>query len=311
MVDTERQAVALLAAVGTLIARTVMTQGANQFGRDDRWTTSTQYNGRWTVKLKNWIAPIGIVACLSACSYWTGKQFITRTLAAANVDVTPYTLDRVDFTVKNGAEVVVGRGTISRRRDGAIHTISTRYDPSTGTPTFTIRRIDFADGSVAMVVDSIRAKSTAQLPQDRIARIKAQLLNPPPGCQEVNETSDGQETLLGHSAIRVIRQKQSDSLVRFTEWRMPDFSCATIQGYMQERPNVNGPWATITGFRATSITEADPDPSLFTNWQGYEEMKPSDMKKEFSQSIGKTPETCPECFAGDTSDGNYLKWHQQ
>lgn len=73
----------------------------------------------------------------------------------------PFVAEDVQFFLQDGREIVTTREKLERRRDGALHSAGTLYNPD-GTSRASLGRVDFPDGRVAMIADSIRAKSTGK-----------------------------------------------------------------------------------------------------------------------------------------------------
>lgn len=246
-------------------------------------------------------------AAIAAIAFKGGKDMFVKVYAQADPSVRPYVMEQWDFVVEdNGAEVITARNATSRRRDASRHSLTMR---TIGSRTIGLRRVDFADGRESAVIDAIGAKMTGLTPEAERASEKAWLLNPPPQCASSTETVDREETLFGQRAIKILSGASRG--VRWTFWRLPDFNCETIQVRMEERDSSSGVWRLKAGKRLMSFAETDPDPALFSNWSGYREMKPSDLKREMYSSDGVTPEICPACFADEPAlDRRYAESRQ-
>lgn len=255
-----------------------------------------------------WLIGLSAAAVLA---YVVGHVWLLRTYAQSDVQVRPYVAQMEDFIVKNGKQVVVERRTVSRRSDGSVHMGGILYRPD-GTEAARIRRVDLADGTVVgPIVDSVRAKATGHVGSEQLAAEKQFDENPPTQCALPGEQVDGEDTLFGFRAIRLTRQALGQDSVRYLFWRLPDFQCAQVQSFRQQRSSSDQQWTTMVGLRLVSFVPAAPSADLFTNWSGYQEMKPSDIKRAMAQKDGLTPQTCSTCFAGDPSDQNYAKMHLQ
>jgi hypothetical protein len=245
-----------------------------------------------------------VVVAIAVVGYLGSRWAFYRAYAQLGIQVRPYIAQIENYSVVEGREVLVTRRTEVRRRDGAVHKSGTMYRPD-GTPIGTIRRVDFPDGVVGMMVDELKAKATGRLSPRRVAARKLHLLNPPPNCAWKGHTVDGEEILFGHRAVRLIMQPGSDSLWRAITWAFPDFNCVTLQVVRQERAGVGADWRTTGGLRLISFAAIDPEEGVFSNWSRYEEMKPSELKRRAALHAGLTPQSCPACFAGDPSDRGY------
>jgi len=226
-----------------------------------------------------------------------------------------------NIMVHDGVEKIIGHTTESRRHDGATHMSGVFYAAVPGQQNFTARRVDFPDGNTAMISDAVHAKSSARRPQDDVARQnKADFFDRVgPDCSSkegARETIEGTDTLFGYSAVRFSqltgkdRATQEAALSRFVSWRLPDFNCVEVQGFSQTSASKTEEWKTTQGNRLISITATEPDPALFTNWLGYDEMKPSDIARRIAIAQGANPHCCLNFLAPDPSDTNYEKWHE-
>jgi hypothetical protein len=238
-------------------------------------------------------------------SYASARSFYVHSYAQTNLHVRPYIAEQVSFKSGLGKEVITERRTVSRRRDGSLHRSGILYR-SDGTEAWILRRVDFADGLIGMIIDAVHAKATGYVSQSRLAGEKAFMLNPPPNCALPGESVDGEEILFGYRAIRLVRERAPGKLMRDIQWRLVDFGCEGLQLYIQSRPTDSGEWTTVGGLRLVSIVEAEPDERLFNDWSQYEELKPSDIKRRLAAKAAVTAEQCPKCFADDSSDQGYL-----
>jgi hypothetical protein len=260
-----------------------------------------------------------LLAVLAAVGYWGGKLAFVHVYADEAINVRPYVMSYDSIVVHDGIEKIVGRTTESRRHDGAMHYIGTHYGQSAKQQDATFRRVDFPDGMTAMISDAVHAKSTGRKPQADVARQNAAIFfdRTGPDCaskEGARETIEGTDVLFGYTAVRIYqftgkdKAAQDAGLSRVVGWRLPDFNCVLAQDFSQIRASKTAEWKTTQGNRLTAIAATEPDPALFTNWLGYDEMKPSDVGRKMAIAQGLTPETCPRCFAPDPSDANYKKW---
>lgn len=250
------------------------------------------------------IAALAAVVCLG---YWGGRQIFIRAFAQTDLNIRPYIADDIQFYVANGKQIVSATEITARRKDGAFRRAETFYRPD-GTTEFTLSRVEFPDGYVAMVSDYIRGKSTGTRSSAQVAGIKNSLLNSPPHCAYsvpgLTETVEGEDTLFGFKAYRVIRPLASEK--RYLSWRLPDFNCVVVQSLEQTFDETTNSWQTTAGKRLTAFAEVTPDPQIFTDWSIYSEMKPSDLKRAVYTKSGITAAQCPKCFGSEEeSDTNY------
>jgi hypothetical protein len=259
-----------------------------------------------------------LVAALAATGYLGGRLLYVNVYAQSKINVRPYVMEYDNIAVHDGVEEITGRTTELRRSDGAMSSVITRY-PTDGARlpgpkgNIVFRNAQFTDGRLAFISDEAHAKSTARRPALEQARHNAETFfsRVGPDCREKgvsNETIEGTETLFGHPAVRLSVLTAKDGLSREVMWRLPEFNCVIAQNYLQKRDNQSAEWKTNLGNRLTAFTATDPDPAFFTNWLGYDEMKPSDIGRKIAIAQGLTPETCRRCFSPDPSDANYRKW---
>jgi hypothetical protein len=262
-----------------------------------------------------------LLAVLAASGYWGGKMLFVRVYAQSTINVRPYVMDYDSISVHDGVERIIGRTTESRRHDGAMHYNGIHYGQSPKQQDATFRRVDLPDGTAALISDAIHAKSTVHKPRADVARqIEATFFDRTgPDCaskEGAKETIEGTDVLFGYSAVRISqltgknKAAQEAGLSRVVAWRLPEFNCVVAQDFSQTRASKTEEWKTTFGNRLTAIAATEPNPALFTNWLGYDEMKPSEIGRKIAIAQGLTPQTCPRCFAPDPSDVNYKKWQE-
>jgi hypothetical protein len=234
---------------------------------------------------------------LVAYHYGGNKMFVY--VYAQPTRVRPYHMVSEQIVVKDGKEKILSKETEDHSQTGATHKLLVRRSPNKD---ITFRSVRGADGSVALIMDEIHAKATGMPPAEKLA---AQNFNAhhPASCVEGAEVVEGHEQLFGQNAVRVSIKQKTEMETRLLAWKLLEFNCLVAQDFTQVK-GPNGEWQTVQGNRLTAFFEAEPDPVLFTDWQGYTEMKPGDMKAKWSQANGFTPESCPDCFRPDRSDRN-------
>lgn len=218
----------------------------------------------------------------------------------------PFHMESEQIVVKDGKEKIVSNETEDHSRTGVTHKLMVRHSPNKD---IVFRSVEGVDGSVALIMDEIHAKSTAMPPAETRADRNFNARRPV-DCVEGAEVVDGHEQLFGQDAVRVSIKQKGDLETRLLAWKLLEFNCLIAQDYAQVK-GPDGEWHTTQGNRLTAFREAEPDPALFTSWRGYTEMKPGDMKAKWSQANGLTPESCPQCFQPDPSDKNYASWHRE
>lgn len=257
------------------------------------------------MNLKRASAVFGFVIAAAGISYWGAKQVFIRAFATTDLKVRPYVAWKIDFVVAEGKEVTTAQTISVRRRDGASVQIATMY-PARGAA-ITARRVDFPDGYAGTIIDSIRAKMTGRKSAVAVDADKATLMNSPGDCAYPGEKVQGEGNTFGYHVVQVV---SGNDTARFVSWRLPDFSCMPVQTVLQNRSSVNGTWQTTNGSRVVSFIQTDPDPRIFTGWDGYSEEGPSDLRKKLMTNSGITPQQCPNCFADDPKgDALYTDWH--
>jgi hypothetical protein len=232
--------------------------------------------------------------------YFGGKRLFVKGFESSDLNVKPWVSQSLNFTESNGQETTVAKVIRTRRSDGALFTETTPYG-NDGKPGMTMKRFDLPNGYTGMIVDSLHAKMTGFKTAPRLAGEKANLINPPPQCAFKGETVEGTDTLLGNTAIRIVKQNPSTPLERIEMWRFPEFNCETVQIFEQKRSGPEAEWQTVLGAKLTSFIPTDANPTEAT-WKNYGELKPSDLKNAMLLNGGTTPEQCPKCFAEDARD---------
>ena len=98
-----------------------------------------------------------------------------------------------------------------------------------------------------LIIDAVKGKSIAKHPDNMVAGNKLAMENPLKDCiYTPAEVVDGTETLYGQQSIRVIGTTADNT--HFIMWRLPDFSCETVQAVLQRR-SASGEWETMSGSR--------------------------------------------------------------
>ncbi len=244
----------------------------------------------------------GVTAIVTAV---VSYNYSVAAKAAAEISVKPFVMQQtlLNFT-KNPSGDVLEQRILLRRQDSSEALIGTQFSQR---GPITLRRVDWADGRSALLVDLIHARMSGFRPQLSIARRKERLFNFPANCVFQGESKAGEETLSGKLAYRVERQIAPDD--RSTEWRLPDYECQAIQ--MVREKLQDGGWTKSFEARLDLFQEVDPDPNVFENWSVYEELRPSDLRARLYQSMGVTPEACPKCFEKGSAELDAKYEHAQ
>ena len=136
-----------------------------------------------------------------------------------------------------------------------------------------------------------------------VAGNKLAMENPPKDCiYTPAEVVDGTETLYGQQSIRVIGTTADDT--HFIMWRLPDFSCETVQAVLQRR-SASGEWETILGSRLVKFAAMDPPKELLSGFASYKEMPPRALVKDAmrQQGVVVNDKNCPSCKDIDATCG--------
>lgn len=212
-------------------------------------------------------------------TFLVARRMTVHALASIDLNVKPFVATVKDYSIQNGAEVVVAKQIIARTRSGEMVHTGEAYGKNGSTLT-NIRSLETPDGFVGMIVDSIKAKSTGHRPDQSLAGRKLAILNQRKTCVETDPRSQerllDEETLYGQRAQRI---QVTEGTHRMTSWRLIDFNCQTVQMLIEEK--VGADWQTKNGSILTSFVETDPDPALFSGFAGYREMPPSGVVKQY------------------------------
>lgn len=258
-----------------------------------------------------WFVIVAALVFVAGLTFYIGQRAVIQALASVDLNLRPFVSEQTDYVVKDGKEVVTAKMTVARTSSGATIKTGTAYLPD-GKAITGVRRIDLPDGFVAMVFDSLKAKSTGRKPAVTLAQTKDAVLNTPPNCVYNGEQLDGEDYLQGQRTLRITRTQQ-DGLGRSVVWKLPDYNCEIVQMVIQKKL-VGGPsdsWETTAGSHLTMFHDSEPDNALLSGFAEYEEMKPSEATRRLAQSMGLSePKACPTCKPG-SPDAEYEKWHQQ
>ncbi len=247
-----------------------------------------------------WVMGVILLTSMAGTVYWSTKKATVAVYASQPISARPYVMERVQYRVDNGQATTVAHELLAQRRDGT----TVKLMPEAG-----VRRVDHPDGYVAMIVDRLKLKSTAQKPKDMVATQKNQMQSAPQNCIfGLNEFVDGEDVILGQKALRIMTLPPN-GLEREIDWRLPDFGCITIQTLLQTRPELGAGWTTTHGIRPEAFAEKEPDPRLFSNDANFSEVKPSEITHRMLAEAGVTEKDCQKCLGTqDAGDKNYEKW---
>lgn len=235
--------------------------------------------------------------------YFGGRALYLKAATSRTLNVKPYVLERIDYGMDNGKEVVAARHVIARRSDGGTVTIG-YMSMGEGKQPFVLRKIELPTGFVAMISDALGVKSSGVLPGEIVARNNSTAEQNLSTCATEPYIIDGEETLLGHRAVRLM-YSDPNGLSKSTLWKLPDLNCATVQIKAYQRKSSSEDFALRGGSRLAALALQEPDAKLFDTGAHYKEMKPSDQIR----AAGVDPATCPKCFAGsEKQDKNYEAW---
>jgi hypothetical protein len=237
---------------------------------------------------------------LAGFAYYGTRRVTVNAYASQPLSLRSFVLVQTHFKVENGKTTITGHMVEAQRKDGT--TVKT-------SPEIGIRRIDHPDGFTAMLVDKLKSKSTGQKPQEMVAGQKAHRQAAPLNCVFGSyEIVDGQDTILGQRAVRIIELPPT-GLERTIYWRLPDFGCLNLQALIQTRPDLDAEWTTTNGFRPESFVEQEPDKRLFDVPTDYAELKPSEITHRVLQDAGISEKDCKNCLTQqNVEDNTYEKW---
>jgi hypothetical protein len=260
---------------------------------------------------KKWTTVIVLVIA-AALVFYAAKARTIQAIAATDVQVTPFLLEQrtVSFSKSPEGQMVENRIT-ARRSDGS----TAMMGVFPGKPEKPIRRVDWMDGRTGTIVDSIKAKMMGLVSDSALAKRKRTLQSPPEKCTRPGETTVGSATMEGLETWVVQKTSGGDSLSvqsRLTEWRVPRLSCFAVQ--MQRESNKDGQWKLLTEVRPLFIRIGDPGTALFEVDGAYDEMKPSEFKRNLLSSAGVTEKDCPKCFSAggdDAADATYQEFQHR
>lgn len=257
---------------------------------------------------KYFALPLMIVFAI-AIGYGGGAHLGLTLHAQGNAAVKPYTMESDEFAIVDGTKILVARDTVSRRSDGALHKKVVHF-AQPGHKESTFRSVQFPDGTVAgPISDLVRTKSTGLEDAKMVARENDSLHNLPANCLVEGETLDGEDSILGHPASRVV-VTGTDPHSRTVKWHLRDLNCLVAQVSSESRASASAPWRATNYDVVTLISEGEPSPTLFTDWKAYDEVPPSETAHRLLRQDGLTPATDPSKFQGDQTDVRYAAMHK-
>jgi hypothetical protein len=223
----------------------------------------------WRAK---WGLPLAALLVL-ALSFVLGRRVTAHYIAAAPVSATPFLLDLETYNFQDDPQgELVGKRTVARRSDGTTAVIDTTLGRIGLQHGLTSRKLQFMDGRTIALFDWAKVKSTWRQSGDRMAEIKARLLYPPENCVSPGYTFLGYGELHG---LRVAIASHSHDGGQRTYWRAPSLGCQDLE-VRDEGLTSSGSRGLRVETRTANLSLDEPEPELFTEGEGYEEVTPSE-----------------------------------
>jgi hypothetical protein len=212
-------------------------------------------------------------------------------LAQSDVNVTPFTVQQQTTSYADGEAVgVIEQRLVARSRDGsqAMQASFPTHPDHSG-----LRRIDLADGRVAMLSDALSTKSSGIRDEGELIARKEDLRNPPADCLYGSEVLIGREQIKGLETSIIVREVGDR---RITQWRSPQLQCFVLQTRVEKNVPGSG-WILLAEKVPVLVSIGDPSPVFFDTGSSYKEEPPSSLMKKLYASVGATASTCPKCFS--------------
>ena len=241
-----------------------------------------------------------------------GYRAAVHAYAALPLNMHPFVATVEHYTVTNGVETIHHVDHVGRTASGA--------QVNWGIPngmSVEVRSIQLPAGWGAMVIDSIKAKSTAQRPDAATAIHRAQLMNTPADCVPVIPNTVvalkkvGEEVLFTQTAylLEQTYTRQDGKQERATFWAFPRYACMFLQSQVEENDG-EGNWTLTRGTKLTALAEVPPPASKFAIPVDFTEMKPSQQALKL---LGPTPKLSGEQLQKiqqQSGDDKYTAWHK-
>jgi len=225
--------------------------------------------------------------------------------------VAPFTAKQQTYVVGAEGEESTQDEMVARRNDSAEYYRSTWLKAERASMTTPIRQLTFPDGRQVFAVDELHAISTMQMSPDELLERDESFNSPVQGCSSSSETVIDHSQVFGLNAVKVSYVPANAPMERDISVRLVDFACFETDFTRQIRQDVNSPYKTVMGRHTLTFTPGDPSATLFSGFENYNEMMPSEIKHAFAKAKGLTPQQCPKCYTGDpVQDKAYLARHK-
>jgi len=224
--------------------------------------------------------------------------------------IKPYTLITMDYVVKDGVTHDTAKTITFHRSDGVI--AEREYSPEEKDIRRQLRRIDFPDGTTVLVADDARTKSTVKDNKKSATTGNPSFKRDLDTCAYPGQLTDGQETLDGHKAIRIVSQINTGKTPaeRLVEVMLPEFGCTLVSMQDQQRDESSGQWITTMGKRFVSIAPGEPVAAQFTGFDDYAEKNPTDLFRAILMAKGASPAECDKCIPTDDKGDQFYATHR-
>ena len=251
---------------------------------------------------------VGLTVVLGGGSYYASRNMATRAFAQTDLKVTPFTAQLQTVSYGNGkATATTEQRWVAQRQDGSRAMQGIIPDH----PSAPLRRLDLADGRVAMIADSIASKSSGFKTNKELAAWKEGLRNPPADCVYLGETLSGREQLSGQGTSVVVKTATD---LRITSWRAPNLQCFPLKTTI-DRKIAGGAWTRTTEQISVLLTVGDPSNHFFDTADSYAEKRPSALLADGARSLGQPLSTCAKCVSDPAGfakmDAKYLQSQSQ
>lgn len=247
-----------------------------------------------------------LLSLAAMATFIVARQVTIRTHAASPVTVRPFVIDQITISYASDPKgTIIEKRTTARRSDGSqamVGLFPNRINAGL------MRKIDSADGSITALFDAVKMKMTGRRTEQGVASRKQSLSSPWPNCVGPLQTLLASEQWHGLTVSVVERADPNNAERRLVERRAIELSCFLV-GLERSERGLSGEWRKTFEVRAPHIELREPDEAFFAAGNGYQEVRPSELKRAFIESLGLTEGNCPQCFDSNwdlTADRAYL-----
>lgn len=246
-------------------------------------------------RLIKYFVAIGTVVCAGCfAGQFVGKasaQSREEPTRAEPVQTVARTVIRREEFRQSGDLHIVGKHVEAVMENGAYAEVRSAFDPGTGREIRQQRVVHYADGRKVIFQDALRTKTTFfKTPGVQNAHFAARLRDPNSDCLR---TLDGFDTTRNPGHALIGNEQMGDLMtihVRSVSdktldlWYAPKLGCEVVKQVVSINPGMQ----SVQSLESYKLGE--PDPTLFAEPDGYQEVTPTEAAARLQESLsGKRP----------------------